>query len=377
MIFSIEAKNLHAALKAVGDVIEARSTLPILKNVKLSVSEADGLILTATDGDSEAKMVCDVLSCSAAGSVTVEARALTRFVSALPPGDVDMTLKDDGLHVVSRRTRAILPTLPVSDFAEIGFEPSEASMVFEAKALRAGLEAVEPAQGNEQARYYLCGVYFEPSAGGLDLTATNGHRLMTYRLDTDQDPTLSAVTLPTKLVKSLIGLLGRYKAQTVTISHDGNRLRAVCGPETLTGKLIDGTFPDWRRVLPSAEGRCKISVLPAGFSQAVGAVMSYCDAKQPAVTLRIRVDGIDIQADDLNVRAQTAVDCEAGFDTEDQVLVVGIKSGYLQQALGALPPSGGELYLEPDAAAPILFLGDGLALRQCIMPLRGNGWREL
>ena len=259
-----------ALLKAMGhaqSVVERRTTIPILANVLLEASDGK-LTFRATDLDIEIVDTAEA-QVDQAGACTVSAHMLHDIVRKLPEGaQIALALDPEASRLAVRAGRSSfqLPTLPVQDFPQMASETYEANFAVPAPTLRRLFDKAKFAISNEETRYYLNGVYLHAAerdgAPVLRCVATDGHRLA--RVDAalpDAASGLPGVIVPRKTVGELRRLLDDDGTE-IAVSVSETKIRFAAPGMTLTSKVIDGSFPDYARVIPGRErqgdaGRCQ------------------------------------------------------------------------------------------------------------------------
>ncbi|CUS47806.1 MAG: DNA polymerase III beta subunit beta DnaN [Idiomarinaceae bacterium HL-53] len=254
MKLTISRDALLKPLQIVSGAVEKRSTLPILGNVLLQVSE-DSLRMTGTD--LEVELVSSVtLENAQAGDLTVPAKKLLDIVRTLSEGaDVTLEGSDDKVIVRAGRSRFTLSTLPSVDFPNIEDWQSEIQFQVPQGQLKHVIERTHFSMANQDVRYYLNGMLFEVNDNLLRTVATDGHRLAMASVSLEQSALPhKQVIVPRKGVTELLRLLDDNDS-IVEVSVGQNHLRIVTGGMTFTTKLLDGRFPDYRRVLPSGGDR--------------------------------------------------------------------------------------------------------------------------
>ena len=238
-------------LQAVTGIVERKHTLPILSNVLFE--RKDG-VLTLTATDLEIQVITST-DCSLDGegiAITVSARKLQDILRSLPESaQVSLEVLEDRLHVKAERSRFNLQTLPAQDFPRIA-EATEAGASFSVQqgAFRHLLSLVQYAMAQQDIRYYLNGLLTIVEGGTLTVVATDGHRLALATLKIDQDTPRQEVIVPRKAVVELIKLLGEAE-EPVRIDVHGNQVRFSFGSTLLVSKVVDGKFPDYKRVIPA------------------------------------------------------------------------------------------------------------------------------
>jgi DNA polymerase-3 subunit beta len=239
-------------LQAVSGIVERKHTLPILSNVLLE--RKPGVVdLTATD------LEIQVMASSACAddtdeiAITVSARKLQDILRSLPEtAQVSLEAVENRLHVNAGRSRFNLQTLPAQDFPRIA-EGNEvgASFCMEQRALRHLLSLVQYAMAQQDIRYYLNGLLMIVEGGTVTVVATDGHRLALANAALAESTPREEVILPRKAVLELIKLLADAE-EPVQIDVLRNQVRFRFGATLLVTKVVDGKFPDYKRVIPAS-----------------------------------------------------------------------------------------------------------------------------
>jgi len=286
MKIAIDRMNLLRPLGHVSSVVERRNTIPILANIVLR-AESSKLSLTATDMDMD---IMTELDCSVIqeGSCTVPAHLLNDIIRKLPDGsEVSIHVSDGNAQISAGRSSFKVPTLPVDDFPAFNTSDLPVKFILTTADLRHQIDMTRFAISTEETRYYLNGIYFHKSdSGALAAVATDGHRLALARIDMPQGAeTMPEIILPRKAVGELRKLLDDAEGE-MHVSLSETRAEFAFGSVRLTSKLIDGSFPDYTRVIP--EGNDKILTVDRSlFSSAVDRVSTISSEKSRSVKLAV------------------------------------------------------------------------------------------
>ena len=326
--------------------VESRNTIPILGHVKL-VNEGGALTATATDLDVE--ITGTIPAEGEDMALCVDAKLLAGIVNKIGGVMLDMAHDGNRLTVKAGRSRFTLDTLPVGDFPTMNTD-NAAWVEFEAD-LAALFAPVMFAMSNEETRYYLNGINLEPGIA----TATDGHRLSTNRIEPWGEH--APVIVPRKTV-------GLMPKGAVKVALTNTKMRVVADGVTITSKLIDGTFPDYERVVPKNNSRV-VTVDNASLRAAAERVSVISAERARAVKLEIAGDAIALT---MRGEGEAADEVECNYGGEP--IAVGFNSAYLAEMLGNLPAGEVELHLE-DAGAPALLVSkQAEGLRCVLMPMR-------
>lgn len=351
MRLSLPRQDLTRLLTAVTKVVETRNNIPILGNVLLSVDDGQ-FSARATDLDIEVSTSIPVLD-ALHGSTTVNAKLLSD-IAKKAGSDVSLELSDDTLMVKSGRSRFRLQTLPVDDF------PSFAAGGFDVEFdvdLASLVAPVSFAMSTEMTRYYLCGVCLEGNEDRIAATATDGHRMATKTAD--PVAAFKSVILPAKLVSIL-------PRGTVRVSLSDTKIRVTSEDGVITSKLIDGTFPDYERVIPCSNDKV-ISVAPDAVKAALGRV---------SVMLSERGKGAKFAISDNRI-ALTVANPDGGNATEDvdvsyagEPIEIGFNSQYVADVLSLFPAGTVNIALADSGSPALLTSAGSPGVRAVVMPMR-------
>lgn len=262
MKFIIEREQLLKPLQQVSGPLGGRPTLPILGNLLLQVNQGS-LLLTGTDLEMEMMARVPLTQEHQQGATTVPARKFFDIWRGLPDGaEISVELDEDRLLVRSGRSRFSLSTLPAADFPNLDDWQSEVEFSLPQSTLKRLIEATQFSMAHQDVRYYLNGMLFETEGQILRTVSTDGHRLAVCSMEVGQELPAHSVIVPRKGVIELMRLLDGGDTP-LQLQIGSNNIRAHVGDFIFTSKLVDGRFPDYRRVLPknpdkTLEARCDI-----------------------------------------------------------------------------------------------------------------------
>ena len=249
MKFIVEREQLLKPLQQVSGPLGGRPTLPILGNLLLQVNEGT-LLLTGTDLEMEMVARVALTQPHEPGATTVPARKFLDICRGLPEGaEISLTLEGDRMLVRSGRSRFSLSTLPASDFPNLDDWQSEVEFTLPQATLKRLIEATQFSMAHQDVRYYLHGMLFETEGEELRTVATDGHRLAVCSMPVGQALPNHSVIVPRKGVIELVRLLDGGETP-LQVQIGSSNIRAHVGDFIFTSKLVDGRFPDYRRVLP-------------------------------------------------------------------------------------------------------------------------------
>ena len=367
----VAADDLRRGLAFVRKVIERRNTIPILANVLIE-AEGDTVNFRATDLDVEVSDKANA-QVERPGATTVSAVTLHEIVRKLPDGAL-VTLADDGtsgrLTVEAGRSNFNLATLPKEDFPVMA--SSEYASNFSAKApvLRRLFDKSKFAISTEETRYYLNGVYMHVATGEdgkvLRCVATDGHRLARIDAELPQGAEeMPGVIVPRKTVGELRKLLDDDDMM-IAVSVSETKIRFATPNITLTSKVIDGTFPDYTRVIPQGNTR-KMEVDAAEFAKAVDRVATVSSERSRAVKLSLDEDRLILS---VNAPDSGAAEEELAVAYDDERLEIGFNAKYLLEIASQVDRENA-VFLFNSAGDPTLMReGNDQSAVYVVMPMR-------
>ena len=375
MKLTIERAALLKALSHVQSVVERRTTIPILLNVLLR-AEAGRLSLSATDMDLEvvervaARIERD-------GQTTAPAHTLYDIVRKLREGaqvELETIGERNEMTLRSGRSTFTLACLPPEDYPVISAGDLPHRFVLSAGELRSLIDRTRFAISTEETRYYLNGIYLHATKNNempvLRAVATDGHRLARCEMKAPEGSAgMPGVIVPRKTVLELRKLVEEGD-QEVEIALGDTKIRCIVGDAELTSKLIDGTFPDYDRVIPAGNDKL-LEVSCKEFAEAVDRVSTISSERSRAVKLAI--DGGTLVVSATSPENGTAVEeLEARY--ESTPIEIGFNSRYL---LDITDQIGGEKlhFRMADAGSPTIICdgadeANGASALYVLMPMR-------
>jgi DNA polymerase-3 subunit beta len=371
MKLSIERATLLKALAQAQSVVERRNTIPILANVLI---EAEGAQVSfrATDLDIE---VVDRAAAMVerAGATTVSAVMLHEIVRKLPDGAL-VNLAEDAaagrLTVTAGRSTFNLATLPKEDFPVMATSEYATNFAAPAGVLRRLFDKAKFAISTEETRYYLNGVYMHVSQGEtgkvLRCVATDGHRLA--RIDAplpEGADGMAGVIVPRKTVGELRKLL-EDDDTSIAVSVSETKVRFATPAITLTSKVIDGTFPDYTRVIPTGNTK-RLEVDASEFAKAVDRVATVSSERSRAVKLSLDEDRLVLS---VNSPDSGAAEEELAVAYGDERLEIGFNAKYLLEIASQVDRENA-VFLFNSAVDPTLMReGNDTSAVYVVMPMR-------
>ena len=358
------------SLGHVQNVVERRNTIPILSNVKMEGK--DGVLsLNATDMDLD---IAESVSAeiAVAGVTTAPAHTLYDIVRKLPEGSqVEIeTSEDDKLTLRAGRSRFTLSCLPTEDFPVMAGGELPQEFRLSAGELRGLIDRTKFAISTEETRYYLNGIYLHVAErDGVDVlraVATDGHRLASVEAPLPEGASgMPGVILPRKTVTELRKLIDEI-GDDVTIALSETKVRFSFDDVVMSSKLIDGTFPDYARVIPADNDKI-LDVECKPFAEAVDRVSAISTEKSRAVKLAVGNNTLVLSANSPD-NGSASEEIEVSYGAE--AMEIGFNSRYLLDITQQIEGDTAQFVMS-DSASPTLVreVGDSSAL-YVLMPMR-------
>jgi DNA polymerase-3 subunit beta len=363
---TIERATLLKSLSHVQSVVERRNTIPILSNVLIEAREDGSIRLMATDLDLQVDESVPA-TVEQPGATTVPAHTLFDIVRKLPEGSqVELNVAEGKMHLSAGRSRFHLSTLPRDDFPVIAEGELPTRFELPAATLRQIIDKTRFAISTEETRYYLMGIFLHVADDQLKAAATDGHRLARVTVARpDGAEGMPDVIVPRKCVAELRKLLDELEG-TVELSLSPTKIRFGLGSAVLTSKLIDGTFPDYNRVIPTANDKL-LKLDPKSFAAGVDRVSTIASEKTRAVKMMVDRDKVTLSV--TSPESGTATE-ELPADYGADGLEIGFNSRYLLDILGEIDGDTVEVHLADAAAPTLLRENDKSPALYVLMPMR-------
>ena len=373
MKFSIDRSALLTALQHVHSVVERRNTIPILSNVLIEAKE-DGVYLTATDMDIAVieKVNLDKSEIAQLGTVTTSAQMLYDIVRKLP-GNIKVELlseKNDRLGIKASSSSFALNCLPSEDFPSISQENFKHSFNIDALDLIRLLDKTSFAMSLEETRYYLNGIYLhaikEEGADKLRTVATDGHRLSRVDMSLPKGAEeIPGVIIPRKTILEIRKILEDHSGN-INLSLSETKIRLSFNNVILTSKLLDGTFPDYSRVIPEQNDKL-ITISNQLLSEAVDRVSTVSTDKTRAIKININKGSLLISATNPD-KGSASENVDVDYDGEE--VEIGFNSKYVLDVARQI--KGNEILIKlSDSVSPTLVYDkDDKEVLFVLMPMR-------
>jgi len=363
---TIERATLLKSLGHVQSVVERRNTIPILSNVLIEARDDGSIRLMATDLDLQVDESVPA-QVAQAGATTVSAHTFFDIVRKLPEGSqVELSASEGKMQVVAGRARFNLSTLPRDDFPVIAEGELPTRFELPAATLRQIIDKTKFAISSEETRYYLMGIFLHVADDKLKAAATDGHRLARVTVDKPEGADgMPDVIIPKKCVVELRKLLDEVEG-TAEVSLSPTKIRFGLGSAVLTSKLIDGTFPDYNRVIPTANDKL-LKLDPKSFMAGVDRVATIASEKTRAVKMAVDRDKITLSVTSPeNGLAVEEIAADYGSDN----IEIGFNARYLMDILAQIEGDTVEVHLADAAAPTLLRENDKSNALYVLMPMR-------
>lgn len=366
MQFVINRDALLKPLQMVSGAIERRHNLPILSNVLLDVS-SDNLSLTGTDLEVELVASTAQLQVQIPGRITVPAKKLLDICRSLPENsDIAVQLQGESCVLSCGKTKFTLSTLSAAEYPNLESWQGEVELSLSRQQLRKLLDDTAFSMANQDVRYYLNGLLFEVDNGTLTAVATDGHRLA---MSTLALPAVAGqqkqIIIPRKGVLEIMRLLANDE-QLISLSLGQNHIRLSDSSFSFSSKLIDGRFPDYRRVLPRNSTKL-VTAHRSVLKDACTRASILSNEKYRGVRFTLSPSELQIVANNPeHEQAEEVIEVEYQGDN----LEIGFNVGYLLDVLNTLSTDLVILHLNDSNSSALLEGVGNEGAAYVVMPMR-------
>ena len=333
MEFKINSTDLLKALSHIHGIVEVRHTLPILSNIILEAKD-DKLILSSTNLDiyCSDKIKAEVLK---SGEVSVSAVTFFEIIKRLPSGSEVLMIMEEGeneIRLTCGRSKFNLSTLKTDDFPIISDSDLSTNFVLSADELIRIIDKTKFAVSNEETRYYLNGIFLHMAERNsiqfLRAVATDGHRLAQYDIPLPQGAEdITGIIIPKKTIYELRKVLDDANGD-VSVSLNENKIKFSFNDLKVVSKVIDGTFPDYTKVIPQKNDKnfkTNNSELKNAIDR-VSAVAANEESKSKAIKFCIENNSLSLSVESQSKgSANETIDVNYGGDKVD----IGFNSKYI------------------------------------------------
>ncbi len=364
MEIHLERARLVSELMPMQGIVERRTTIPVLSHILLSATPK-GLRLAATDLDVSLTSFCEA-QVSGEGAIAIQARKFSEIIRSLVDEKVSLDLGEDKqLKIRSGRSQFRIHGLAPEDFPTLPQVGEDGAVDLDFSRLRSMIAKILFAVSTEESRFQLNGALLKLKAKGLEIVATDGHRLALIENAVDGGREDEGVLVPRKALQELQRFEGEGKLRFVRGEH---HLSFRLGERELTCRILEGTFPDYERVI--AHDNDKKPVFDRKLlADAVQRVALLTGERARAVRLDVASGRTVISATNPDLGdAHEEVPCE--YDGEE--IKLGINPDYLAQFLAAVETEKVRLELKDENTQCVGFPVEGKDERYLcvIMPMR-------
>jgi len=365
MKIKIQRDDLLNPLQQVIGAVEKRQTLPALANVLIK-SKGNHFTLTTTDLEIELVSTVNQLM-DEAGEITLPAKKLLDICKALPhDAEINIEVNQDKALIKSGRSRFSLSTLPASDFPALDDISSVYEFSVPQSLLKILIDKTAFAMAQQDVRYYLNGLMMEVASGVIRTVATDGHRLSFCEKHIDADLTDNKqVIIPRKGVSELQRLLSDTDEE-VKITLGNNHIQCNLVNQRFTSKLIDGRFPDYKRVMPEDSGNNMI-LDREGLKQALIRASILSNEKYRGIRMIIENNLLKLQAQNPD---QEEADVELEINYTGSPIEMGINVNYMIDVLNTSSQETVQGFIKDANSSCLMVFPDEGEAKYVIMPMR-------
>lgn len=369
MYITIEKSNLSKTLSHLYRIVEKKSTIPVLSNIKIEALE--NLKFTATNIDLEIIEISEG-EVKEKGSTTIPAHILYDIVRKLPEGEIELKTTSDESKVVIKagNSEFTLPSLPVDDFPIMNGSTMPFKFKVPCDDLIKLIDKTKFAVSTEETRYFLNGIFLhtleKEGKEYLRAVATDGHRLARQDITSPEGSQgMPSIIIPRKVVNELRSLL-EDTSSDIQVEVSETKARFSFGGTTITSKLIDGKFPDYEKVIPTSNDKamevdCKI------FAEAVDRVSSVSYEKSKAIKMKLSKSKLTLLASTPD-SGSAFEDLEVVYDSEN--MEIGFNSKYLLDIAEQIEGKFMKFMISDSSSPAIITELDDSSAIYVLMPMR-------
>ncbi|CAH7421674.1 Beta sliding clamp [Vibrio chagasii] len=332
MKFKISKDIFFPVIQKVGSLAKPRPNMPVLSNLLIDATEGK---LTVTGTDTELEMVASFsdFELLESGSTTIPAKKLLDLVKGFPAGaTLTFTLKDNDVVLSTGRNRYKLQTMPSSDFPRSGDFEEIFTIKTKQNLLNELMRKISFSMAKQDVRYYLNGLFISANSDGIVGVTTDGHRMSVGRITEAEVSGEGTIIMPSKTVAELTKVVDNIDDE-LEISVSNSSIMTTIGGLTIKSKLVDGKYPDYKRVIPrNSTSMIKAEIKP--FIQNLRMAMVLANEKFRGITLTCNETEVEITTQ--NPQGEGATEyCPITFDGKEE-LVVSYNGDYLIAALNSI-----------------------------------------
>ncbi len=370
MKFKISRSNFFKTLSHLQGIVDKKNSLPILANILIEAKN-NQLTLSSTDMDISIieKITCTVLE---DGATTINSQILYDIVRKIDDNSEIEIISNNGklLSLRSKGSRFSLACLPKEDYPIIETNNEGVDIILNSKILFKLIDKTKFAISNEETRYFLNGLYFnvtnEENKNIVTLVGTDGHRLakFSHEIDAKIDQ-VSGVIIPKKTIYELSKLLSEIDNE-IKISISSNKIVFTIGEIIFISKLIDGSFPDYKRVIPNDNTNI-LNINRDKLLAAVDRVSTIANEKSPVIKFKLLENILNLNT--VNNESSTASeDLKINYNGDE--IEIGFNSKYIMDIVNNLDDSEISINLKDNSSPVIAKENSNTNLVYVLMPMR-------
>mgnify|MGYP006090285737 FL=1 len=353
MEFSIKRDVLLKSLTLAQGIVEKKNTLPILSNVLLNIKKGK-LFITATDLDLVFYDEISEVKITTEGATTTSATILYDILRKISGNsEIKFELKSENkLNLITDNSDFNLLCLPIDNFPNFTDDFEDNEIEFNKSKLLRLLNKTKISISNDDTRHYLNGIYLHTTESQdrtyLTGVATDSHRLSSSSIEIDSGKIFHALILPKKTVFQICNLLTDTNEKVLVKTSD-NKIQFMIGKTTLVSKVIDGKFPDYKKVVPVGNDKV-LTVISSDFIQAIERVITVSIDRKEGVKLVLGKDNIKFSVNSTNTGEGNEI-IKSNFPAEE--MIVSFNSKYLVDIASEVEDKNLKISLK-DPVSPVL-----------------------
>tara|TARA_B100000989_G_scaffold78186_1_gene55646 strand:- start:1074 stop:2189 length:1116 start_codon:yes stop_codon:yes gene_type:complete len=370
MKFKISRSTFFKTISHLQGIVDKKNSLPILANILIEAKD-NQLILSSTDMDISIieKVNCNVTE---EGSTTINSQILYDIVRKIEDNSEIEIISNNGklLTLRSKDSRFSLACLPKEDYPIIEKKNSGVEIILNTKILFKLIDKTKFAISNEETRYFLNGLYFnitnDNNKNIVTLVGTDGHRLAKFSHEIEgQIDKVSGVIIPKKTIYELSKLLSEFD-NDIHISISSNKIVFIIGDIIFISKLIDGSFPDYKRVIPNNNNNI-LKINRDKLLSAVDRVSTIANEKSPVIKFKLFHNVLNLNT--INNESSTASeDINIIYDGDE--IEIGFNSKYIMDIVNNLEDDEISINLKDNTSPVIAKENSNSNLVYVLMPMR-------
>jgi len=370
MKFLVEKKTIFKSLSHLQSIVDKRNALPILSNILIEVSNNE-LTMSSTDMDISIKetVICEVIE---GGATTINAQLIYDIIKKLHDASKIEIISNDGkiLTLRSGVSKFSLSCLPKEEFPLIESKIEGIKLKTKAENIYNLIDKTKFAISNEETRYFLNGLYFsvnnEEGKSILNFVGTDGHRLAKYSIQNHvNSKDINGVIIPKKTINELYKLLSE-NSDTIEIEISSNKIIFYIGKLIFISKLIDGTFPDYKRVIPKNNNQI-LNINRSNLLSAVDRVSTIVNEKSPVIKFKLLKDLVNLSTFN-NDNSSATEDIQSTYQGKE--IEIGFNSRYIMDILNNLNEDEIQISFQDNSSPIIAKEKSNPDLIYVLMPMR-------